>query len=82
MPSVGLQRDRPDLTVADVLGHLARDRRRLLVEQDVDPHGGVDLGKLAGRELDVDHGADDPDDAAGRVSVASVRGGVSHSSLS
>ena len=73
----GLQRDRPDLTVADVLGHLARDRRSSARRAGRRPQRGVDLGELAGRELDVDHRADDPDDAAVRVSVASVRGGVS-----
>src|SRR3989304_452842 len=43
-----LQRDGPDLRVADVLGDLACDPRRPALALDVDLQGGVDLGELGG----------------------------------
>ena len=52
-----------------MLRDLAGDRRRQLVDRDVDRQGGVDLGQLARRELHVHHRSDHPDHTALRVFV-------------
>ena len=58
-----LQADDPHAVVTDLLGHLGRDRDRLALELDVHLERVVDLGERVGRELHVDDGAGDGDDA-------------------
>ena len=69
-PVGGLERDRPDLRLADVLSDLTRDRRRRAAELDVDLQRRVDLGKLRRWELHVHHRPDHPNDASVREPVA------------
>ena len=59
-----LQADAAHPAVADLLGHLGRDRGGLPVELEVHLDGVVDLGQGVGRELDVDDRAGDGDDPA------------------
>ena len=67
-PVGGLQSDRTNLGLPDVLGDLARDRRRAL-QLDVDGERRVDLRQLGRREFDVDHGTDHPHHATVHMSV-------------
>ena len=62
-PSVGFMADGPHPAVADVLGHLGDDDRLLALDLHGELEGAVQLGQVVGRELDVDDGADDGDDA-------------------
>ena len=64
-PVAGVVHDRsPDPALADVLGHLGRDLDLAPLELDGHLQRVVDLGQRVGRELDVDDGAGDGDDAA------------------
>ena len=63
-PSVGFMQMTRHAAVADLLRDLGDDRDRLALELDVHLERGVDLGQRVGRELDVDDGAGDRDDAA------------------
>ena len=60
----GLQADGPHAAVADLLGDLGPHLVGLAVDGDVEAQHRVDLRHGVGRELDVDHGAGDGDDAA------------------
>src|SRR5205085_3488200 len=59
-----LQADRADTTLADLLCHLRGHRDLRAFELDVHLERGVDLRERFGRELDVDDGSVDRDDAA------------------
>ena len=59
----GLHADDADAAVADLLRDLGGDGDRLALELDVHLERVVDLGQRVGRELDVDDGAGDRDDA-------------------
>src|SRR5690606_36667471 len=59
-----LQGDGADEVVAEVLGDLEGDRRRLVADRDVGLERVVDLGDRVVRELDVDDGARDARDAS------------------
>ena len=61
----GLQGDGADHVVAEVLGDLEGDRAALAVEVDLGGQRVVDLRHRVGRELGVDHGADDAGHASG-----------------
>ena len=56
--------DGADATVTDVLRHLGGDLLALVTDGAHEVQRVVDLGQLPRGELDVDDGADDPDDPA------------------
>ena len=63
-PVGGLEADGPHAAVADLLRDLGGDRDLGAFELGVHLDGHVDLGQAVGRELDVDDGSGDRDDAA------------------
>ncbi len=64
-PVGGVHGDAADVALAQVLSHLDDQVARLVADRRVgDAKGGVDLGKAAGAELDVDDGPDDLNDSA------------------
>jgi hypothetical protein len=78
----GLHRDGAHQVVAQVLGDLQGERLREVTERHLDGQGVVQLGNLVARELDVDDGAGDADDAADPgLSVGGVGGGGHQLSL-
>ena len=59
-----LEADGADATVTELLGNFGHHRDLLTFEHDVELDGRVQLGQCAARELDVDDGTRDADDAA------------------
>src|SRR5207248_6122366 len=60
-----------------VLCYLHRQRLGVLAQRHIHVQRVVDVGHVVGRELDVDHRADDPGDQAGLAGAAlAVAGGV------
>jgi hypothetical protein len=64
-----LHADRAHRGIADVLGHLRDDRFGPVGAFTFDMQRGRDLGKVLGREFDVDHGADNLYDPALRFGL-------------
>ena len=59
-----LHADGPHAAVAELLGDLGQHDDRLAVDLHGELERGVELGQRAARELDVDHGAGDADNAS------------------